>query len=283
MGYPDEVLDVCVSDELNNLDFVDDAPMADADVQKGFSVPANGHALYDFGIVQGGFIGATLHCEAATRVFLLFDEMRERPESSRFCLGVGAICLDLQPGTHEFESMDPYTLRFLRVVSLNAPVSVEQVWVRDYAHPAVDTSLCPHDEKLATIFKAACQTFRTNALDLFTDCMSRERGGYPCDSWFTAKAERVLTRESRVERNFLENYFLVNQFSSVPAGMVPHCYPSDRVGKGQYIPNWAMWLVLQLCDYCLRTSDEALKALAQPRVEALFAFLDPHANECGLL
>ena len=26
-------------------------------------------------------------------------------------------------------------------------------------------------------------------MDLFTDCLSRERGAYPCDAWFTARAE----------------------------------------------------------------------------------------------
>jgi alpha-L-rhamnosidase len=283
-GFPVSELEIDMSAELNRMDFLEDAFLKAALIQgKARTVPASGHVLYDFGIVQGGFIGASIRCAAQTRVYLMFDELRDRGPGRLFALGVGAVALDLQPGIHEFESMEPYTFRYVRVIAVHAAVDVEELHVREYAHPAVDAAKCPDDPALAKIFRAARQTFRTNSIDLFTDCMSRERGGYPCDAWFTARAERVLTGESRVERNFLENYFLVDTFSSIPAGMVPHCYPSDRLGKGQYIPNWGLWLVIQLCDYCRRNGDEALRDLAGPRVEALFKWFEPCLNEIGLL
>ena len=244
------------------------------------TIPAHGHALYDFQRVQGGFIGVILRCETATRVYLIFDELREDPSD----LGVGAIALDLVPGRHVFESMDPYSFRFLRVAALESPLQVESVFLREYAYPESDAATYTGDDAvLVNIFAAARQTFRTNSVDLFTDCPSRERGGYPCDAWFTARAERILTDESRVERNFLENYFLAATFSGVPEGMVPHCYPSSRLGKGNYIPNWAIWLMLQLVDYCERTGDTDIQALARPRVETLVDWFSPHINDQGLL
>ncbi len=276
-GYPLEELELDVSAELNQLEFVEESAESG---QTTDSIPASGHALYDFGRVQGGFIGIRLQCSGATRVYLVFDETRRLDGT----LGVGAITLELEPGEHVFESMAPYSFRFLRVVTMDNAISVDSLYVREYVHPQTDATVYKgSDDVLADVFSAARQTFRTNSIDLFTDCPSRERGGYPCDAWFTARAERVLTGESRVERNFLENYFLPEAFDGIPDGMVPHCYPSDRLGNGAYIPNWAMWLLLQLVDYCERTGDQALRDLARPRVEALVDWFQPHLNDLGLL
>lgn len=278
-GFPVKDLEIDMRVEINAMSFVEnDVDISPADVCK---VSASGHALYDFGIIQGGFVGARLNASAATRVYLMFEEVRDR---RLFALGLGAIALDLEPGTHHFESIDPYTFQYLRVISLNAEVTVEEVYVREFANPTAELrGLENLDEELALIARASLQTFRTNAIDLYTDCMSRERGGYPCDSWFTGRAEKVLCGESIVERNFLENYFLAGSFSSIPEGMFPHCYPSDRLGQGQYIPNWALWLVLQLCRYCDDTGDTSLMEVARPRVEALFKWFEPCLNEENLL
>ncbi len=276
-GYPVDELDIDMSAELIRLDFVEQDVESE---ELARTIPASGHALYDFGTVQGGFVGLCIHCKRATRVWLVFDEIRGRD----FALGVGAILLDLEPGEHEFESIAPYSFRFLRVAAMDSDVKVESVHVREYAHPATDAATYSGDDRvIGDIFVAARQTFRTNSIDLFTDCPSRERGGYPCDAWFTAQAERVLTGESRVERNFLENYFLPTEFPGLPEGMVPHCYPSDALGGRAYIPNWAIWLQLQLVDYCERTADADMRDLASPRVQALVDWFEPHLNDQGLL
>ncbi len=277
-GYPVDELDIDVSLELNRLRFVEQGQRG---AESGTpTIPAAGYVLYDFGVVQGGFIGVRLRCDATARVYLVFDE-RLRDASP---LGVGAVALDLEPGLHDFESMDPYSLRFLRVVTTVSAVQVEQVYVREYVYPKSDeTAYSGDDPVLAAVFSAARQTFRTNSVDLFTDCPSRERGGYPCDAWFTARAERLLTGESRIERIFLENYVLPESFDGIPKGMVPHCYPRSHLGNGAYIPNWGIWLMLQLADYCRRTGDAALRELAKPRVEAIVGWFQSHVNEDGLL
>ncbi len=286
MGYPVDELAIDMSRELLHLGFVPsqaNPPAVGIPAEAWLRIAARGYALYDFGSVQGGFIEARLRCDAPTRVYLKFDEILNRQPEEIFKLGVGAIALDLEPGEHAFTSFEPYSMGTIRVIACDAPIEVCTVRIREYAHP-VPEPLSPFDDtELAAILRAGWQTFRTNSVDLFTDCMSRERGGYPCDSYFTARTELALTGESRVERNFLENYFLVDTFASIPEGMVPHCYPSDRLGKGQYIPNWGLWLVLQLCEYCLRTGDDALRDLARSRVEALFGWFAKHRNTQGLL
>lgn len=274
-GYPDDELELDVTVELKRLTFED----VESDGEVPLKVSDSSSTLCDFHRVECGFIGVRLSCEKPTRVFLIFEEIRDRT----FVLGVGAITLDLEPGTHDFESMDPYSLRFLRIVSLGADLEVEKVYVRDYAYPTDTRTYGGNDENLSSIFEAARQTFRTNAVDLFTDCPSRERGGYPCDSWFTAMAERVFTGKSEVERNFLENYFLNATFEGIPDGMVPHCYPRSHLGNGAFIPNWGIWLLLQLTDYYKRSRDEKMKELARPTVEGLVAWFTPHINSLGLL
>ncbi len=286
MGYPVEELEIDMSKELLHFGFAPVQPHEDGTnppEQGGLRIPARGYALFDFDSVQGGFIETWLHCDMPTRVYLQFDETLSRNKDEQFVLGVGAVALDLEPGEHAFTSFEPYTMSFIRVIACEAPVTVNALCVREYAHPGPEPDRPFHDAELNAIFRAGWQTFRTNSVDLFTDCMSRERGGYPCDSYFTARAELTLTGESRVERNFLENYFLVDSFASIPPGMVPHCYPSDRLGKWQFIPNWGLWLVLQLCEHCLRTGDESLRDLAYSRVDALFNWFAQYRNAQGLL
>jgi alpha-L-rhamnosidase len=74
------------------------------------------------------------------------------------------------------------------------------------------------------------------------DCPTRERAGWLCDSFFTARAEKVFTGENAIEYNFLENFLLPEKFEHLPKGMLPMCYPSDHYDK-VFIPNWAMWFV----------------------------------------
>lgn len=85
-----------------------------------------------------------------------------------------------------------------------------------------------------------------------------------------------------MERNFLENYILSPQSPFLPAGMLPMCYPADH-NDGIYIPNWPMWLVLELEGYVERTKDRSLLEQAKPKIDGLLAFYRTYQNEDGLL
>ena len=244
---------------LHPLSFVaDDTALPPVGEAAGARLGSDTHALFDFARICSGFVGARLRCEGPSTVYLVFDEQRGRMEASDYALGVGAVALELGPGRYDFESIDSYSLRYLRVVATGGAVVLEDLWLREYAHPTVDdVSLDSDDPELIKILEAARETFRANALDLFMDCPSRERGGYPCDGYFTARVEKLLTGETRVERNFLENFLLPDSFRNIPPGMLPHCYPSDRNMKGRFIPNWALWLFIQFEDYVERSGDRS--------------------------
>lgn len=114
------------------------------------------------------------------------------------------------------------------------------------------------------------------------DCPSRERAGWLCDSFFTARVEMDLTGNHLVEDNFLENYLLPEQFPYLPEGMIPMCYPSDHP-DGVYIANWALWFILELYEYQGRSPQSSLIPALQKRVDGILAFMARYENEDGLL
>ena len=163
----------------------------------------------------------------------------------------------------------------------------------EIAYPAIAPRAYA-DETCELIDRAAVNTFRQNATDIFMDCPSRERAGWLCDSFFTARSEWEFTGRVDVERSFLENFLspvALHADPPLPEGMLPMCYPSSHdylsgnPDKPQnYIPNWAMWLVLELEDYAVnRHGDVALIHAFRPRVEALLQYFKTFENQDGLL
>jgi alpha-L-rhamnosidase len=114
------------------------------------------------------------------------------------------------------------------------------------------------------------------------DCPGRERAGWLCDSFFTGRAEALLCGGSKVEHNFLENFLLPESYGNVAQGMFPMCYPSEH-SDGRHIPQWAMWLVLELEEYLERTGDRDMIDRFGPKVFALLDYFKPFENSDGLL
>lgn len=63
------------------------------------------------------------------------------------------------------------------------------------------------------------------------------------------------------------------------------CYPSDVIVKGDhtFIPNWAMFFVLEVEEYMKRGGEREIVDALKPRVEGIIAFLSRYENEDGLL
>jgi len=60
------------------------------------------------------------------------------------------------------------------------------------------------------------------------------------------------------------------------------CYPADHY-DGVFIPNWAMWFVVQLEEYQARSGDRELVTALRPRLEALYKYFQKFTNKDGLL
>ena len=187
-----------------------------------------------------------------------------------------------EPGEYAFESFEPYTFKYAEVIMLEGEATVERLEMRTYRNPNATRACTLTDPAGRKIFEAARETFAQNAVDVFTDCPSRERAGWLCDSYFTGPAEHFFTGKNEIERTFLRNFAFAEKFPHLPEGMVPMCYPGDHINKN-YIPNWSMWFILELANYFERTGDRETIDLLRPRVEGLLKFYAKYLNADGLL
>lgn len=254
--------------------------------QSSFPLSENQFHLFDFGTNLTGFIGVRVNARSKARLFLTFDEMLlDGDVDFKRNNTVNIAAYELAPGTYNLESIEPYTLRFLKFLALEGDCEISQIHLREYVNPNVWTAhFNSSDEDLNLLFAAGRETFRQNSVDLLTDCPSRERAGWLCDSFFTSRAEHRLTGDSTVEAVFFENYLLPQSFPHLPDGMLPACYPADHYSAYWGLnPNWAMWFVLQLREYAERSGDRDMLAGLRPKIMKLFDYFKPFQNEDGLL
>lgn len=284
-GFQPQQIKWALFDELAGLKFTDQAP-----VRLRVTAPeklSTGQWLrVDFGKVATGFPKLHLQARQPSRVVLVFDEILVNGQlvfDRSTC--VNAVGLDLAAGaTLDFESFEPYTLQHLQVLVTQGAVEVSRLSLRNF----INTELVvPAPESLrpgeARVRAAAVASFRQNALDIFMDCPSRERAGWLCDSYFAAQAEWHLCRDNPIERAFLENYLRPAKFADLPAGMVPMCYPAEALQQ-QFIPNWAMFLVLQLDEAVRRRKVPAeWQPMIVRRVQGLLRYFRRFENEDGML
>ncbi len=251
------------------------------------SLGINCCCIYDMGRNNTGYIRLSLTAEHDTVIYAVFNEILpdgKCPDPGKdACENV--VKWAIQGGrTYDIVSFEPYTFRYIQIISMYAPTLVTNVSLYEECYPE---TLLTNLKKMPTpslqkVYDAAVETFRQNATDIFMDCPSRERAGWLCDSFFTARVEKELTGESFVEHNFLENFIFPEKFGHIPEGMLPMCYPSEHY-DGTYIHNWAFWYVLQLQQYFERTGDRELIDAAKERVYKLLDFSKTFENADGLL
>jgi len=284
-GYPESELAAIPSLELQTVANDHTTPLSRAFAQDmALELKAAEFGILDFGCNLTGFLGAKVVCEQPTRLFFTFDEILRNGDVDWKRLGcVNIVSYELASGTYDLESFEPYTLRYLKLLVLDGGCRITRPYLREFANPdASRAHFAASDERLNRLFTAGRETFRQNAVDIFMDCPSRERAGWLCDSFFTARVAQDLCGNATVERNFLENFALPPKFAHLPDGMLPMCYPADH-NDGVFIPNWAMWFVLQLEEYSERCGDRELVEALRPRVLKLLDFFKRYRNADGLL
>ena len=279
-SYPAETLDVNIWRAIQDFKATPQAELGDGPVR----VADGSGALLDGGLNDSGFVGMSITCTKAGRLLLVIDEVLKDGIIDPLRYGVAnAIVYDLEPGTYRVESFEPYTLRYLHAVADGGAFEISAPYMRSYKNPdAKRASLRSSDPALDRIFAAARETFAQNAVDVFTDCPGRERAGWLCDSFFTGRSSLLFTGSTDLERLFLQNYLLPERFDHLPDGMLPMCYPSDH-NNGNFIPNWAMWFVIELDEYLRRSGDRAMVDALRPRLVKLIDYLKTFRNADGLL
>ncbi len=239
--------------------------------------------IYKFECNSTGFIGAEVQVTSPSKITFAWDEILTNGDVDIHRLSCNnSITYELQPGQYTLETFEPYTLQYLKVET-EGDCSVGNFYIRQYVNGDVSQAkFTCSDEKINSIFAAAVETYKQNALDIFMDCPSRERAGWLCDSYFTSRVAFDLSGNTLIEKNFLENFLLPDKFRYIPQGMLPMCYPADH-SNGNFIPNWAMWFVLELEEYLGRSGDRKMVNDLRPKVMALLDYFKEYENEDGLL
>jgi len=246
------------------------------------------YRTYDFSRTLTGFFHFRVDTASGAKVYLLFNEVIEEGPFGRRVPAFRGSCSNvikytLAPGSYTLQNFEANSARFASVVITEGDALVEDFGMILYENPdAAGFSYDYGNADLNKIVAAAVNTFAQNAVDVLTDCPSRERAGWLCDSYFSSRAEALFTGENLVEKSFLQNYAMYRRKPWLPEGMIPMCYPADHY-KGIYIPNWSMWYILELRNYCRRTGDEEMRQASREKVLGLVEFFRKYENEYGLL
>ncbi len=286
-GFPEEELEVRSYREVGRMDFTRTASYFCRSTQSITLVP-NCYADVDMGCNYTGILNFSVETPGGCELYLLFDEFFGEDGSLNPFRGqtCNVLYYKLEAGKYDLHTCEPYTMRAVRIVVCHGSATVRGLKMFKIGFPSrlIRARLASNDEKLQKIYDAAVETFVANASDIYMDCPSRERAGWLCDSFFTARVEKTLTGASKIEAAFLENFLLPDSFGGmVPEGMLPMCYPADFWSPNSYIPNWAMFFVLELEEYYARTGDREMVDRAQARMMALLAWFRRYENDDHML
>ncbi len=281
-GFYDSELEILPQKEYGSLLFEGNRP-CDGDVAD-FTLSKNSFTDMTMGKNYTGLFDFTVEFKQKGTLCIAFDELMDddAPKWTRVALNV--LTIKAEAGKYHFTSAEPYVLQMLRFAAKDAEIRITDFSLIEIAYPEslVKLTFDSENKDMEKIYDAALRSFRSNSVDIFMDCASRERAGWLCDAFFTGRTEWILTGKTPVEKAFLENFLMPRSFKHLPDGMLPMCYPAD-VMKNEFIPNWAMWFGLEVYDYFTRTGDRELVDNARERLYGLLEYFKKFENEFGLL
>ena len=263
------------TDEISRITYLSDAKSGDY-----------AYETLDFSRIVTGIVEVEIIAGNAGEVFFAFDEILsdEKLKTIKPFRGGTANVFKWtvkKAGVYNLSAFEPYAFRYANVIT-SAGVKAN-VKVRAYENPEAGKMLFEcDDKKIEQIMEAARHTFAHNAVDLLTDCPSRERAGWLSDSFFSSVAERVFTGDNKVERAFLQNYILADK-SGHPKGMIPRCYPADYYEEDGFIPNWSLWYILEIYKYFTQYGYDETVEKSRANVEGILNYFVDFENEFGVL
>lgn len=253
---------------------------------------AGEYAVFRYPVSITGFLSSSFRAEEDSVVYVVFEEIDNREEITEdqpiavdFWRNdtLNVISYEVKKGEFRHISFEPYTARYVKILVVSGSVSAVEEGLVRYENPETKRLVfrCD-DEKLNAIVEAARNTLAQNAVDVLTDCPSRERAGWLCDSYFSARAEKLFTGGNTVERNFLENYAFQPEDLGLGKGILAMCYPAD-FGNVEFIPNWMLFYLLELADCFIRTDDVSLIGISEQKAREVVRYFRQFENEFGLL
>lgn len=191
----------------------------------------------------------------------------------------------LEPGNYHLNCFEPYNAKYLKVIIRSkGSVHIKYIGMIDYMFQDQEKGrfYCS-DGELNLIFEGARRTLRNNTLDIFMDCPERERGGWLCDSLWTARASWMMFGDLSVEKDFLEN-FLMTDADRYQLSFFPEVYPGNKGNdKDPGIMSWSFWLAMEFCEYYYRSGDREFVDRFRGRLGRFVDGILSFKGESGLL
>lgn len=243
------------------------------------------YLLYDMGENLVGFIGVEFTAEREGIVDIAHSEWFDLDGTFPYAHNT-VTRIYVPAGKTFFVAMEPAVARYLKLYFRGTgDATVHGVSMHEYTVP--DEHRCAFlcsDEDVNRLYSAAKKTLVLNTLDIFMDCPDRERGGWLCDSLWTARAAYMLLSDARVERDFIEN-FLLTPADGMSNAFFPDVFPGNKPNyyEDTGISTWSFWLMCELCEYVRRTGDRAFAEEYAARVEAFVCGSGSFIGSSGLI
>ncbi len=259
-------------------------------VPGGVSLDVCGNVFLSYDLTESfvGFAGLTVKTDSDIRVDIVTTELQSTdgtiPYEFNMCARVY-----VKKGEYSFLRFDPALARYIRIyiTSLNgarADVTVTDVHMLTYCYPDTKNGyfMCSDDD-LNRLYMAARKTLLLNTLDIFMDCPDRERGGWLCDSFWTARAAAIMLGDTSVEKAFIENFLLTDPDLYYHA-FFPSVYPgSEPAYPAHEISTWSFWLLAEICEYVKRTDDGGFILRHAERIDRFIDSTLKLKGESGLI
>lgn len=280
-GFPRESMEAVTTEYLCGYELVS------TPTRKEGSLCANEYITVEMRANLTGYIKTEIECKSDTTLLLSFDEVltNGKVDYQRMECVNGILYFLAGGKKYTLITAEPYTFKYLNIISIGGEIDIKNFGIIRASFnddEIIKTLNDKADAQIKRIYDAATETFKQNTYDIFMDCPSRERAGWLCDSFFTSRVEYLMSGKSRVEHSFLANFVMGGQYEKNPKGMLPMCYPADHT-DGNFIPNWAMWYVLELQEYIHRSRDFDFAMSIKDRIYGLLEYFKGFENEDGLL
>lgn len=194
--------------------------------------------------------------------------------------------LHVAAGMHDITAMEAGVAKYLKIYFRNTGNVIlygSGMITCEYNDNSVSCFSCS-DKKVESIYDAARRTLLCNTFDVFMDCPDRERGGWSCDSLWTARAASLILGDTRIEKDHLENQLLTDS-QYMYRGFFPDSYPSSRSNYSELagITTWSFYLMCEMCEYIKRSADIEFAKKYEDRVKAFVEGSRMYIGDSGLL
>ena len=275
-GFSYGELNECLTDKVCKYSYIETSAFE--------NLRGGKYALYDLGRNVSGFIRLKLSILSDAVIYVSFDETLSGNvvDPIRNCC-CNVIKWSLKAGDYALEAFEINTLKYLQVIAESGTIRIDKVEVVLAENPSAYTvKVKTKDQTVNDIFESAANTLSQNSFDLLMDCPSRERAGWINDIYYSLQAYKLLSCKDDAVNSSLLNYILCEHIPAVPQGLIPMCYPSDHI-DGQFIPNNALWYVLDLAANLSSPFFDKYRDKALRQIDDIFKYFEKFENEYGLL